>query len=151
MLYSLIFHVWRDFPSVKVWFWKTKLWLMFLSTHSFQNLSPSRALVFNLMGSLMPIFKKIHPISGVCSPLWSSAAPNFASSQNICCSVSGSFCWEFCVIAFDYGLVTSATWRSIYILPDPCPLSPSSLGPSNYLIVIFIHPSLVYLNLISLT
>ena len=67
---TLIFHIWRYFPSVQVWIWKAKLWLMFLSTHSFQNLLPPWDLLFNLMSSLMPIFEKIYPMSGLCSPIW---------------------------------------------------------------------------------
>lgn len=72
-------------------------------------------------------------------PSGRSAASNFASSQNICYSASGSLCWEFCVIAFDCGLMTSTTCRSIYILQNPCTLLPLSLGSNYYPVVIFTH------------
>lgn len=81
---------------------------MFLSAHSFQNLSPSWAQLLNLMGSLMPIFKKIHPIPSSAVPSGRSAAPNVASSQNICHSYSLSrwgvlctLCWS-CSDDFSY-------------------------------------------------
>ena len=105
----------KIFSIVQVWLWKTILWLMFLSAHSFQNLSPSWALFFNLMGSLMPIFKKIHPISGFCSPSWSICCSSLCKQSEYLLQCLW-FLLRFLYSCFCCGLMTSATCRSIYIL-----------------------------------
>lgn len=118
---------------------------MFLSTHSFQNLSPSWAQLLNLMGSLMSIFKKILPIPSSAVPSGRSAAPNVASSQNICHNYS-LYCWGLCAFSVDHILIISITWSSIYIL-QPLPLSPLSSDSSYYPHMWLSLTFSVYLNL----
>lgn len=89
------------FHRYKYGFEKQKLWLMFLSTHSFQNLSPPWDLLFNLMSSLMPIFEKIYPMPGFCTPIWSICSSSLQNNQNICHSASGYFLPNYCAVAFD--------------------------------------------------
>lgn len=132
--------IFEYFVFVHVWLWKAKLWLMFLSTHSFQNLSPSWAQLLNLMGSLMSIFKKILPIPSSAIPSGRSAAPNVANSQNICHSYS-FYCWGLCAFSIDHILIISITWNSIYIL-QPLLLSPVSSDPHIILICGFLSPFL---------
>lgn len=137
--------IFEDIVFVHVWLWKAKLWLMFLSTHSFQNLSPSWAQLLNLMGSLMSIFKKILPIPSSAVPSGRSAAPNVASSQNICHSYS-LYCWGLCAFSIDHILIVSITRSSIYIL-QPLPLSPVSSDSSYYSHMWLSLTFSVYLNL----
>jgi hypothetical protein len=82
---------------------------MFLSAQSFQNLSPSWILHLNLMGSLMPIFKRSTPSLVSAVPSVGSASLNFTGRQNLCHIYSVSFLLKyFYAVGFDCDMTTSA-------------------------------------------